>query len=119
MGHVASVISVLLQTNVDALLIVTIVLMSILINFWQSFRSQQPPSACARQVTPTATVGHDAEWREIPIRQVVPGDVIRLSAGGRTQFCREFRGVRVDFHGQAGSFSPRRAADSLEIPRQG
>jgi Mg2+-importing ATPase len=78
---VASAISVTLGQNVDALLIVTIVLMSISINFWQSFRSQQAAERLRASVTPTATLCRDGEWREVPIRQVVPGDVIRLSAG--------------------------------------
>ena len=32
-------------------------------------------------VTPTATVSRDGAWQEIPIRMVVPGDLIQLSAG--------------------------------------
>ena len=51
------------------------------INFWQSYRSQQAAEALRSMVTPTATVSRDGAWQEIPIRMVVPGDLIRLSAG--------------------------------------
>src|SRR5205814_10309889 len=32
-------------------------------------------------VAPTATVERDGQWQETPIRTIVPGDLIRLSAG--------------------------------------
>ncbi len=78
---VASAISALLGQVTDATIIVTIVLLSVGINFWQSYRSQQAAEALRSMVTPTATVCRDGTWREIPVRSVVPGDLIRLSAG--------------------------------------
>ncbi len=78
---VASAISTSVGQHVDALLIVTIVLVGTLINFWQSYRSQQAAAKLRASVAPTATVKRDGAWRELPIRDVVPGDVIRLAAG--------------------------------------
>jgi Mg2+-importing ATPase len=78
---VASAISGALGQGVDALIIVTIVVMSISINFWQSYKSQQAADRLRASVTPTATVLRDGRWQEIPRRTVVPGDVFRLSAG--------------------------------------
>ena len=78
---VASVISASLGQRVDALIIVTIVLLSISINFWQSYQSQHAADRLRASVTPTATVLRDGQWREVPLRAVVPGDVFRLSAG--------------------------------------
>jgi Mg2+-importing ATPase len=78
---VASVISAAVGQRVDAAIISTIVLTSVCINFWQSFRSQRAAEALRVSVTPTATVARDGQWREIPLRTVVPGDVFRLSAG--------------------------------------
>jgi Mg2+-importing ATPase len=77
----ASAISALLGEHVDAVLIATIVLTSISINFWQSSRSQHAAERLRASVTPTATVCRDGEWTEVPIRLVVRGDVFRLSAG--------------------------------------
>ena len=78
---VASTISALLGQVTDAAIIVTMVLLGVGINFWQSYQSQQAAEALRSMVTPTATVCRDGEWQEIPIRSVVPGDLIRLSAG--------------------------------------
>src|SRR5947209_2054463 len=78
---VASVISASLGQRVDASIIVTIILMSVSINFWQSFRSQQAAERLRASVTPAATVLRDGRWQEIPLREVVPGDVFRVAAG--------------------------------------
>jgi P-type Mg2+ transporter len=78
---VASAISASLGQRVDASIIVTIVLLSVTINFWQSYQSQQAAARLRASVTPTATVLRDARWQEVSLRTVVPGDVFRLSAG--------------------------------------
>jgi P-type Mg2+ transporter len=78
---VASAISGSLGQHVDALIIVTIVALSVTVNFWQSYRSQQAAERLRASVTLRATLLRDGTWQEIPIRQVVPGDVFRLSAG--------------------------------------
>jgi len=78
---VASAIAGSLGQVVDALIIVTMVVLGVAINFWQSYRSQQAAERLRSSVVPTATVERDGAWIEIPVRNVVPGDVFRLSAG--------------------------------------
>ncbi len=78
---VASVISALLGQGLDATIIVTIVVLGVAINFWQTYRSQQATERLRSMVAPTATVRRDGEWREVPVRDVVAGDIVRLSAG--------------------------------------
>ncbi len=78
---VASVISALLGQAVDAVIIITIVILGVTINFWQTHRSQQAAERLRSMVAPTATVLRDGGWREVPVREVVPADVIRLCAG--------------------------------------
>jgi len=65
----------------DALIIGCIVFLSAGINFWQTFRSERAVKRLQAQVAPTATVRPDGAWVELPRRQVVVGDVVRLSAG--------------------------------------
>ena len=64
---VASAIAGSLGQHVDALIIVTIVALSVAINFWQSYRSQQAVERLRASVVPTATVLRDAVWRETPL----------------------------------------------------
>ncbi|CEF48803.1 unnamed protein product [uncultured bacterium] len=78
---VASAIAGALGQRVDALIIVTMIVLGVGINFWQSYRSQQAAERLSASVKPTATVRRDGVWRETPLRDVVPGDVFRLSAG--------------------------------------
>jgi Mg2+-importing ATPase len=65
----------------DALIIVTIVLLGIAIDFWQTYRSERAVDRLRASVTPTATVLRDGQWQEVPLRAVVAGDLFRLSAG--------------------------------------
>jgi len=78
---VAALMSSLLGQQADAGIIVTIVVLGVGLNFWQTFRSNQAAEALNASVMPTATVLRDERWQEIPLRAVVPGDVFRLSAG--------------------------------------
>ena len=78
---VAALLSSLLGQHADAGIIVTIVVLGVGLNFWQTFRSNRAAEALNASVMPTATVLRDGQWREIPLRAVVPGDVFRLSAG--------------------------------------
>src|SRR6478672_10797840 len=78
---IASAIAGSLGQAVDALIIVTMVVLGVAINFWQSYRSQQAAERLRSSVVPTATVERDNAWIEVPMRNVVPGDVFRLSAG--------------------------------------
>jgi Mg2+-importing ATPase len=70
-----------LGQQADAGIIVTIVVLGVGLNFWQTYRSNQAAEALNASVMPTATVLRDGRWQEIPLRAVVPGDVFRLSAG--------------------------------------
>ncbi len=77
----AALVAALLGQRADAGIIVTIVLLGVGLNFWQTFRSGRAAEKLKASVMPTATVRRDGQWQEVPIRHVVPGDVFRLSAG--------------------------------------
>ena len=78
---IAAVASAFLGEKVDAGIIGTIVLLSTAIDLTQTYRSQQAVEQLRKQVAPTATVLRSGEWNEIQRRDVVPGDIVRLSAG--------------------------------------
>ena len=56
-------------------------LLSTTLNFVQTHRSQNAVERLRATVALTATVLRDGELREIPRRELVPGDIIRLVAG--------------------------------------
>ena len=78
---VASVISAALGQVLNASLIISMVLFSVVLNFIQTYRSQKAVDSIRKEVAPTAKVTRDGRWVEIPRREIVPGDVIKLSAG--------------------------------------
>src|SRR5689334_916648 len=78
---VASGISAALGEVINASIIITMVLFSIALNFIQTYRSQKAVDSIRKEVAPTANVRRDSNWIEIPRREIVPGDVIKLAAG--------------------------------------
>lgn len=77
---VASLVSFILGNATDGGIILVIVLLSISINFFQTYQSQRAVEKLREHVTPTATLLRDGEWREIKRQEIVPGDVVRLGA---------------------------------------
>jgi Mg2+-importing ATPase len=77
----ASLVSAALGDRVDASIILIIVLLSNMLNFVQTYRSQKAVDKLRSSVAPTATALRDGKWIEIPRSNLVPGDMIRLTAG--------------------------------------
>jgi Mg2+-importing ATPase len=77
----SSLASAVLGDLADAGVILVIVALSIGIELVQTHRAQRAAVKLASAVAATATVMRDGEWREIPRRAVVVGDVVRLTAG--------------------------------------
>lgn len=76
------------ETSLSGLfIIVVMVLLSGLLSFWQEYRSNKAAQALKSMISTTATVlrrSHrdiSTEQLEVPIKEVVPGDIILLSAG--------------------------------------
>ncbi len=78
---IASLISAILGDPVDASIIFVIVLLSNILNFVQTYRSQKAVEKLRASVASTATALRDGTWIEIPRRNLVPGDMIHLTAG--------------------------------------
>ncbi|MFJ7795128.1 magnesium-translocating P-type ATPase [Pseudomonas sp. NPDC096950] len=65
-----------------AVVIFSMVVLSTLLRFWQEAKSNQAADALKAMVSNTATVMRQGAQRiELPIKQLVPGDLIVLSAG--------------------------------------
>src|SRR5262249_47656311 len=78
---IASLVSAMIGDVVNASIIIVIVLLSGALNFIQTARSQRTAERLRKEVAPIATALRDGEWRVIPRREVVPGDLIQLVAG--------------------------------------
>ncbi len=78
---VASAISASLGQKIEAELIFVIVVFSVAIDFVQTYRSQRAIHRLQEHVSLTATALRDGAWQEIKRQEIVPGDIVRLSAG--------------------------------------
>jgi Mg2+-importing ATPase len=78
---VAIVISALTGDVTGALIIGVIVLMSVTLDFVQAYRAGRAAEKLALQVAVIATVLRDGRPCELPVIELVPGDVVLLSAG--------------------------------------
>jgi Mg2+-importing ATPase len=78
---IASVISAFLGELINSTIIAAMVLVSVALNFVQTYRSQRAADRLRAQVALTATALRDGAWAEVRRREIVPGDIIHLSAG--------------------------------------
>jgi P-type Mg2+ transporter len=78
---IAAVSSAALGDAIDAGIIIAIIALSNVLDFTQARRSQSAVAQLQARVAPQATVLRDSKWQEVPRTEVVPEDVIQLSAG--------------------------------------
>jgi Mg2+-importing ATPase len=90
----ASAVSAAVGEVVNATVIVAMVAMGTALSFVQTYRSQRAASALRALVAPLAHVQRDGAWVEIPHRELVIGDLIRLSAGDLVPADAELREER-------------------------
>ncbi|MFN0119868.1 MAG: magnesium-translocating P-type ATPase [Blastocatellia bacterium] len=77
----AAALSLFPGESPDAAIIIGIVLLSGLLGFWQEYRAATAVEKLLSIVRVTATVPRDNVAAEIHVEEVVPGDVVLLSAG--------------------------------------
>ena len=77
----AGVLSGLLGQPESAVIIFSVVMISLLLTFYQESKAESAAEALRERVATTATVMRDNARREIRLAYVVPGDVVFLAAG--------------------------------------
>jgi len=77
----ATVLSFFLHDPVDALIILIIVMASGLLGFWQEYSASNAVKKLLSIVQIKVAVIRDGTSKEIPIEEIVPGDIIALNAG--------------------------------------
>jgi Mg2+-importing ATPase len=77
----AAIISAFAGEWTDAIIVLLIVLGSAALGFIQEYSASNAVEKLRRQVTIKANVWRDGKAESIPAEEVVPGDVVQLSAG--------------------------------------
>lgn len=92
----AAVVSVFLGEIVNAMIIIVIVFLSVFIDFFQEYRAERAVELLKEKISTMATVIRDGVRQDVPLSELVPGDIITLSAGdivpadARVLFARDF-----------------------------
>ena len=74
-------LSTALGDTANALIIAVILLFTGLMGFWQEYKANRAVQRLQAMVRTTALVRRDGSWQKTLLREVVPGDLIRLVAG--------------------------------------
>ncbi len=77
----AALISGVLQEIPNMVIILSIVFISVVLDYYQESKASRAAELLKEKVTTTATVLRDATRREVKLPEIVPGDIIYLSAG--------------------------------------
>jgi Mg2+-importing ATPase len=81
---IAGLISGILGELPNMVIILAIVFISVILDFYQEHKAENAAEMLKEAVTTTATVVRDGSKQEIKLHDVVPGDVVYLSAGDIT-----------------------------------
>jgi len=77
----AAAISAILGETSDAIIIAIVIIINATVGIIQESKAEKALDALKKLSTPNAVVRRDGELKEIPSREVVPGDIIIIDAG--------------------------------------
>ncbi|MDT8387721.1 MAG: HAD-IC family P-type ATPase [Thiogranum sp.] len=77
----ALVVTLAIRSYSDAIVIGAVLVINATIGFIQEYNAESAVQSLMEMITPKATVVRDGKEREIDSRQLVPGDVVRMSQG--------------------------------------
>jgi Mg2+-importing ATPase len=79
----AGAVSAMVHQQASFVMICVMVLASVTLDFVQEYRANRAAQRLRESIANTAQVLRDGACIELPVRQLVPGDVVRLAAGDR------------------------------------
>lgn len=77
----AATIAGILREWVDALAIITIVILNALLGFYQEYKAEKSLSALRKMVTRSSKVIRDGKLQTLQSKKIVPGDLVLIEAG--------------------------------------
>jgi H+-transporting ATPase len=81
MIEAAAGLSIAIQHWEDFGIIFTLLIVNSVVGFWQEYKADNAIALLKKRLAPNARVLRDGKWREIPAKELVPGDVVRVRLG--------------------------------------
>jgi len=80
---VAAVVTAILGEYIDTGVIVAVLILNAVIGYLQEYKAETSVRALKNMVVPRARVVREAQEKEIPSEDLVPGDIVLLASGGK------------------------------------
>ncbi len=90
----AAIISFFMGDRLDALIVLSIIFLSVMFGFIQEYKAATVVKALKKLVTNNAQVRRDGQWQNLPSAQLVIGDIVKLNIGDRVP--ADLRLIEVD-----------------------
>ena len=81
MIEAAVILSGIVRHWADFIVISILLVMNAIVGFWEEFQAGNAIEALKKKLALEARVRRDGQWKTIPARELVPGDIIRLRLG--------------------------------------
>jgi H+-transporting ATPase len=81
MIEAAVILSAIVHHWADFIIILVLLVMNAVVGFWEEFQAGNAIDALKKKLAMEARVRRNGTWNNIPARQLVPGDIIRLRLG--------------------------------------
>ena len=81
MIEIAAVLSIIIQHYEDFALIFTLLIVNAVVGFLQERKADNAIELLKKRLAPKARVLRDGTWHEIPSKELVPGDIVRIRLG--------------------------------------
>lgn len=81
MIEIAAVLSAAIQRWEDFAVIFALLLVNALVGFWQEHKASNAIELLKQRLAPKARVLRDGKWADLPSRDLVPGDIVRVRIG--------------------------------------
>ncbi len=81
MIEAAVIMSALIQRWDDFGIILVLLVLNAVVGFWQEHKASNAIELLKQRLAPEARVLRDGKWREVPAKELVPGDIVRVRLG--------------------------------------
>jgi H+-transporting ATPase len=81
MIEIAAVLSAVIQRWEDFAVIFSLLLVNAVVGFWQEHKASNAIELLKQRLAPKARVLRDGKWTDLPSRDLVPGDIVRVRLG--------------------------------------